>query len=87
MEVRNSQFAAFIDVFTPNTYVMVIMSDPTIRKLSIHPIAHLSIHPFFISLSSLASAATLVNVRNARKHFEKIEKMEAGAPIAQTFPS
>ena len=33
MEVRNSQFAAFIDVFTPNTYVMVIMSDPTIRKL------------------------------------------------------
>ena len=31
MEVRNSQFAAFIDVFTSNTYVMVIMSDPTIR--------------------------------------------------------
>ena len=34
MEVRNSQFSAFIDVFTPNTYVMVIMSDPTIRKLA-----------------------------------------------------
>ena len=34
MEVRNSQFSAFIDVFTPNTYVMVIMSDPTIRKLN-----------------------------------------------------
>ena len=84
MEVRNSQFAAFIDVFTPNTYVMVIMSDPTIRKLLIHHI----VHPFFcLSLSLLASAATLVNVRNARKHFEKIEKMEAGAPIAQTFPS
>lgn len=32
MEVRNSNFAAFIDVFTSNTYVMVIMSDPTIRK-------------------------------------------------------
>ena len=32
MEVRNSTFAAFIDVFTPNTYVMVIMSDNTIRK-------------------------------------------------------
>lgn len=32
MEVRNSQFALFIDVFTPNTYIMVVMSDPTIRK-------------------------------------------------------
>ena len=32
MEVRNSCFAAFIDFFTPNTYVMVIMSDPTIRE-------------------------------------------------------
>ena len=31
MEVRNSQFAAYIDIFTSNTYVMVIMSDPTIR--------------------------------------------------------
>ena len=32
MEVRNSCFAAFIDFFTPNTYVMVIMSDPAIRE-------------------------------------------------------
>lgn len=32
MEVRNTNFAAFIDVFTSNTYVMVIMSDPGIRK-------------------------------------------------------
>ena len=30
MEVRNSSFAAFIDVFTANTYVMVIMSDSSI---------------------------------------------------------
>lgn len=34
MEVKNSQFSAFIDGFTPNTYVMVIMSDSSIRKLS-----------------------------------------------------
>ena len=33
MEVRNSCFSAFVDFFTPNTYVMVIMSDPTIREL------------------------------------------------------
>lgn len=51
MEVRNSNFAAFIDVFTSNTYVMVIVSDPNIP-----------------------SAATLINIRNARKHFEKLER-------------
>lgn len=50
MEVRNSVFAAFIDTFTSNTYVMVIMSDPT-----------------------MPSEATLVNIRNARKHFEELE--------------
>jgi Ras-related GTP-binding protein A/B len=50
MEVRNSLFAAFIDTFTSNTYVMVIMSDPT-----------------------MPSEATLVNIRNARKHFEELE--------------
>lgn len=32
MEVRNHSFAAFIDSFTPNTYVMVIMTDSSIRK-------------------------------------------------------
>lgn len=29
IEVRNSKFAAFINTFTTNTYVMVIMSDPS----------------------------------------------------------
>eukprot|EP01132_Coremiostelium_polycephalum_P001960 gene1960-2405_t len=32
MEVRNSKFTAFIDAFTSNTYIMVIMSDPTIES-------------------------------------------------------
>ncbi|XP_037368236.1 ras-related GTP-binding protein B isoform X1 [Talpa occidentalis] len=53
MEVRNSNFAAFIDIFTSNTYVMVVMSDP-----------------------SIPSAATLINIRNARKHFEKLERVD-----------
>ncbi|XP_071949653.1 ras-related GTP-binding protein A isoform X1 [Antedon mediterranea] len=56
MEVRNSNFASFIDVFTSNTYVMVIMSDPTIP-----------------------SAATLINIKNARKHFERLERVESGS--------
>ncbi|KAI0210037.1 Ras-related GTP-binding protein A [Lamellibrachia satsuma] len=57
MEVHNSCFAAFVDIFTPNTYVMVIMSDPTIP-----------------------SAATLINIRNARKHFVELEKQEQERP-------
>ena len=32
MEVRNSSFAAYIDVFTSNTYAMVVMSDVGICK-------------------------------------------------------
>ena len=32
MEVRNSHFAAFIDEFTSNTYIMVVVSDPTITS-------------------------------------------------------
>jgi Ras-related GTP-binding protein A/B len=28
MEVRNSQFTAYIDMFTGNTYIMVIMAGP-----------------------------------------------------------
>lgn len=52
MEVRNGQFAAFIDAFTSNTYVMVIMSD-----------------------QKMPSEATLVNIRNARQYFEKLENL------------
>lgn len=60
MEVRNANFAAFIDVFTPNTYIMVIMADP-----------------------SMPSAATLINIKNARKHFEKLES--AKNPSSQSM--
>ncbi|KAJ3280527.1 hypothetical protein HK104_000608 [Borealophlyctis nickersoniae] len=32
MEVNNGRFSAFVDVLTPNTYVMVIISDPSIQS-------------------------------------------------------
>ena len=32
MEVRNKNFAAYIQSFTPTTYIMVIQSDASIRK-------------------------------------------------------
>ena len=48
MEVRNSRFAAFIDAFTANTYIMVIVSNPNVH-----------------------TAATLLNIQNAKSHFER----------------
>lgn len=56
MEVRNGSFAAFIDLFTPNTYIMVVMADP-----------------------AMPSAATLINIKNARKHFEKLESAKGSS--------
>lgn len=58
MEVKNSAFASYIDMFTSNTYVMVCMSDPKIP-----------------------SEITLINIRNARKHFEKLEKVTSSQPL------
>jgi Ras-related GTP-binding protein A/B len=70
MEVRNSNFAAFIEGFTPTTYIMVIMSDPTIRKYQ------LSCPLFCCSCKfpnmPTESAATLINIGLAKSHFERI---------------
>lgn len=80
MEVRNSNFAAFIDIFTSNTYVMVIMSDPAIRKLNkmsvlIQYALSDSVKLISLFVYLVASAATLINIRNAKKHFEKLERV------------
>lgn len=48
MEVRNSMFAAYIDGFTTNTYVMVIMSDPSICEF------------YFLLLSALDTACFVI---------------------------
>jgi len=50
IQIRNSNFAAFIDSFTNNTYIMLVLSD-----------------------GNVSSAATIMNLRNARKHFEKLD--------------
>jgi len=53
MEVRNSNFSAFIETFTPNTYCMVVLSD-----------------------TSIPSASTILNLRNAKRQFERLELMD-----------
>ncbi|GIX78795.1 ras-related GTP-binding protein A [Caerostris extrusa] len=58
MQLSNGNFSAYIDVFTPNTYVMVVISDPNITP-----------------------AITLLNIKNARKHFEKLEGVKQSQPL------
>jgi Ras-related GTP-binding protein A/B len=36
MEVRNASFAAYLEAFTSNTYLMVVMSDPTVPSAAVH---------------------------------------------------
>jgi len=49
MQVHNSKFDAFLDEFTPNTYILVVTSDPSVK-----------------------TAATMLNIQNARAHFERL---------------
>jgi len=49
MQVHNSKFDAFLDEFTPNTYILVVTSDPSVK-----------------------TAATMLNIQNARSHFDKL---------------
>lgn len=50
MEIHNSHFNAYIDLLTPNMYVMVIVSN-----------------------KEVSSQLMWLNIKNAKKHFEKLE--------------
>jgi hypothetical protein len=71
MEVKNSNFTAFIDILTPNTYVMVIMSDPSIREKILFLLFSLifsspptpSQNPLLPSLTLVLPVSTLRNSR------------------------
>jgi len=36
MEVKNKNFTAFVDVFTANTYIMIIMTNPKIQSAAVN---------------------------------------------------
>jgi len=57
MDVRNSKFTAFIDAFTANTYIMVIVSNTGQNGQDWG--------------SGTQKAATLLNIQKARSHFEQ----------------
>ncbi|KAL8612340.1 hypothetical protein ACOMHN_020159 [Nucella lapillus] len=86
MEVSNSSFAAFIDIFTTNTYIMVILSDPTIPEFSFAAFIDIFTTNTYIMVilsdPTIPSAATLINIKNARKYFERLEQAEQRAVMA-----
>lgn len=57
MDVRNSKFTAFIDAFTANTYIMVIVSNTGNKGQNWG--------------EGTQKAATLMNIQKARSHFEQ----------------
>ena len=57
MDVSNSKFTAFIDAFTANTYIMVIVSNTGPNSQDWGHGTH--------------KAATLMNIQKARSHFEQ----------------
>ncbi|KAL7548782.1 hypothetical protein ACHAWF_012035 [Thalassiosira exigua] len=59
MDVRNSKFTAFIDAFTANTYIMVIVSNPA------------SSNGQDWGRGMPQKASTLMNIQKARSHFEQ----------------
>lgn len=63
MEVRNSQFTAFIDTFTGNTYIMVIMA--TAKDDEGNGSGGRFVKP------KTSTALIQINITAARKHFEK----------------
>ncbi|KAI6194129.1 hypothetical protein M3Y96_01092000 [Aphelenchoides besseyi] len=58
IEIRNTNYSVFIDTFTNNTYIMVILPD-----------------------GNVSSTATIMNIRNARKHFEKLDIEHSNSPL------
>ena len=76
MEVRNSLTSVFIDAFTQNTYILVVLSDPSIRtsilSFLVSSLDQLT-RPFFflLSLARTEATVTLANIKKAMPRFEK----------------
>ena len=69
MEVRNSQFTAFIDMFTGNTYIMVIVASPAADTLND---TETSIDKNVLSAGKVTTTLIEHNIAAARKHFETL---------------
>lgn len=74
-ELRTGAFSAFIDRLTPTTQIMIVIADPTIGIFPLFVSGRWE-RGFFGERLMVESAATMMNLAVARKHFEKLERWE-----------
>ena len=69
-ELRTGTFSAFIDRLTPTTHIMIVLADPNVGNFPRFPNVVCQVD------GCLESAAVMMNIAVARKHFEKLEKWD-----------
>ena len=81
MLVRNSRFAAYLDVFTSNTCCMVILTDPEVRvrsQCNNSMGASLRLHGHPHRNPEVGEAAIRLNIEAARTHFDRFIPRNSG---------
>lgn len=71
LEMELYNFTAVLDEMTKNTYVLVIVHEPTIGKQIHNLLRYFSNHPL---RSFLETAALKLNIKMARKKFEELQE-------------
>lgn len=69
LEVQYPNYTAILDILTANTYVLIVVADPNVRKL-----AFMLLIPLQIADGGYSESAALrMNVRLARDKFEELQ--------------
>jgi hypothetical protein len=80
MVVGNSVFTSFVENFTSNTYLMVITSDPAIRKWVWHACWRRNVVYWVVPCGhGSAQAAVKLNIAVAKDHFEAVVRHSGDA--------
>lgn len=69
LEIRFPTYTALLEILTVNTYVMIIVADPDVRKYCLPVHSQLTLTKFY----DPESAALKLNVRLARERFEQLQ--------------
>jgi hypothetical protein len=74
MQIANPGYAAVLDILTPNTYIMVISTEPGVRACPRRPAG---------SPASICTepAGILHNIKQSRDHFKKLQAATWGATL------
>lgn len=76
MQVSSPSYTAVFDSLTPNTYVMVISTDPGVRA---SPVPR--DEGFFCLDARAEPAGILLNIKQSKAHFSKLQAATWGASL------